>query len=133
MKNSQMKTVSELRKFGLVMAAAFGLLGAFFIWRERAWAVWLFWPASAFLMLALTAPTLLRPVERVWMAVGEVVGAVVTRIILTLTFYFVITPVGLAVRLFSGDRFGKRFDPEAESYWVPVELDGPATRPEKPY
>ncbi len=84
-------------------------------------------------MLGLVAPRLLGPVERLWMAIAEVMGAVVTRIILALTFFLVITPVGIAVRLISGDRFGKRFDPQAESYWVPVELDGPASRPDKPF
>ena len=133
MKSLKVKTASDLRKFGLTMATALAVLGAFFLWRDRSWAVWLIWPAGAFLVVGLVAPNILGPVERLWMAIAEVLGAVVTKIILTLTFFLVITPVGLAVRLFSGDRFGKRFDPHAESYWVTVELDGPASRPDKPY
>jgi hypothetical protein len=133
MKNSGMKTASDLRKFGLTMATILAIFGAFFLWRERAWAIWLFWPSGVFLVISLVAPRLLRSVERLWMAIGEVLGAIVSRIILTLTFYLIITPVGLAMRLISGDRFGKRFNPSAESYWVPVDLDGPAGRSDKPY
>ena len=115
------------------MATILAILGAFFLWRERAWAIWLFWLSGGFLVISLVAPRLLRSVERLWMAVGEVLGAIVSRIILTLTFYLIMTPVGLAMRFVSGDRFGKRFNPSAESYWVPVDLDGPAGRSDKPY
>ena len=40
---------------------------------------------------------------------------------------------GLFLRLLGKDLLGLRLDPDRASYWDPVEEDGPATRPDKPY
>lgn len=88
---------------------------------------------GVFLLTALTVPRLLGPMERLWLALGAALGAVVSRLILILTFYLVITPLGLAIRAFSGETLGKRPDATVKSYWVPVEPDGPTSRPDKPF
>jgi hypothetical protein len=45
----------------------------------------------------------------------------------------VLTPFGLLLRLMGKDLLDLRVDPDRESYWIPAEPDGPATRPYKPY
>ena len=122
-----------LRKFGLVMAVAFGVIGGLWAWRGRLFAPYLLTIAAAFLVLGLALPRALGPFERVWMKFAVVLAAVMTRVILTLSFILAITPVGLLRRLFGGDSLGLRPDPDATSYWVPVEEDGPCSRPDKPY
>ena len=67
------------------------------------------------------------------MAFARVLGVVMTTVILTLTYFLAITPMGLLVRALGKDLLGMRGDPTVESYWVPVEPDGPASRPDKPY
>ena len=127
------KSREELRKFGFVMAGALAVLGGYFLWRGRGLAPYLLGAGGFFLVAGLLAPRFLSPVERAWMAFAEILGAVVTRVILALTFYLVITPVGLFIRLSSGETLGKRADPEAATYWIPVEPDGPTSRPDKPF
>jgi len=56
-----------------------------------------------------------------------------TRVILSLTFYLVLTPMGLIMKIFGRDPLNRRFDESAKSYWVPVDPDGPTSRPDKPY
>jgi len=128
-----MNSTRELRKFGLVMAVAFGIFGALFVWREKPWGIYTLYVAAAFLVLGLVAPKLLGPIEKAWMALARVLQTVMTAIILTLMFFLVMTPIGLFIRLTGKDLLGMKGDPEIESYWVPVEHDGPATRPDKPY
>ena len=95
-------TTRELRKFGLVMAAPLTLIGGVLLWRGRTTGMILLGLAGLFLLLAGVAPRALAPVERYWMAFAEKLGAVMTRVILTLTFYLVITPIGLLLRLMGG-------------------------------
>jgi len=128
-----MNSTRELRKFGLVMAVAFGIFGALFVWREKPWGIYTLYVAAAFLVLGLVAPKLLGPIEKAWMALARVLQTVMTAIILTLMFFLVMTPIGLFIRLTGKDLLDMKGDPEIESYWVPVEHDGPATRPDKPY
>jgi hypothetical protein len=133
MSRKKQPTTAELRKFGLVVSIALSVVGGFFVWRGREWAVWVYVPAGTLLLLGLVAPEALRQVERIWMIVADVLGAIMTRVILVLSFFFVITPIGLLVRLFSRDNFGKSFDKKAETYWVAVPPDGPGSRPEQPF
>ncbi len=123
----------ELRNYGLVMAAALGILGGLFLWRGRGWAIHFFWPAIAFLLVGVLRPVLLRQVHRWWMRGAEALGGIVTRVILFLTFYLVITPFSVIKRITSGDTLGLRPDPKASTYWVDVDVSGPAGRPDKPF
>jgi carbamoyltransferase len=124
---------AELRKFGLVMAGATALLGGYFHWRGYAAAPWVAAVAGAFLLGAVTFPRLLGPIERFWLEVGGALGAVVSRVVLALAFYLVITPLGLAMRVIFRDTLGKRPNTTLNTYWVRVEPDGPATRPDRPF
>jgi hypothetical protein len=45
----------------------------------------------------------LKPVSRIFLALGKVIGTVNTYIILTFVFFFLITPIGLIKRLFFHD------------------------------
>ena len=106
----------RLRSFGLIL----GLLLAIFAWRYHhkgyAIAPWLF---GIGLLSALTAsmrPLWLAPVERNWMKVARVIARVNTFVILTLLYYLVITPLGLILRLTSGDPLSRAYGKEA-SYW----------------
>jgi len=131
-KKKQTET-QQLRKFGTVMAVAFTVLGALLLWRGREWAQYLLYTGGAFLALGLVAPKVLGPIERVWMKLALLLGTVMTTVILTLTFFLLMTPMGLLLRLLGKDLLGMRGDPELETYWVPVEEDGPCSRPDKPY
>ena len=123
----------RLRAFGLVMAVAFGLLGGLLVWRGREWGEILWYVAGAFLVGGLLVPKALGPIERLWMALARVMGTVMTAVILTLTFFLVITPMGVVLRLMGKDLLALKRDPRAGTYWVPVDPHGPASRPDKPY
>ena len=127
------KTVHELRKFGFVMTGAFALFGAVAAWRGRAAGPYLLGLAVLFLLPALISPRVLAPVERAWMKLAEAIGSVMTVVILTLAFIVVFTPMGILLRLLGKDLLGLKPDRKLPTYWTPVEADGPATRPDKPF
>ncbi len=127
------KTTRELRRFGLVMTAPLLVIGCALIWRGRAVGPYVIVVAALFLMAAVAFPQVLRPVERVWMALARVLSVIMTYVILTVTFFVVITPMGMILRILGKDLLQKKFDSEKSSYWVPVEPDGPCSRYDKPY
>jgi len=109
----------ELRQFGLTIAVASGLLGGLLLFRERSGYFYFFAASVGFLLLGLAAPILLKPIQKAWMSVAVLIGWVMTRVILIILFYLVITPLGLLAKL-----FGKRFldigfkNNDQDSYWV---------------
>lgn len=112
-------TKEELKKFGITVGIALGLLGAFFLWKER-WFYHYFLAASvSFIIFGAALPSILMPVQKTWMAFAIVMGFLMTRLILTLLFYLVVTPVALIAKLVRKDFLDMRIDREAQSYWRP--------------
>jgi hypothetical protein len=127
------KSSAELRKFGLTIGIAFGLLSGFLWWRDRPAFVLFGWISSGLIVVALLVPRALGPVESIWMKVAHVMGAIMTRVLLVLTYFLLITPIGLLMRLFGKDPLQVRPAPGSQSFWIEVPNEGPCSRPEKPY
>ena len=59
--------------------------------------------ATALLVLNMTAPKIFGPASKLWFGLSAVLGAVMSRVILTLVFFLVLTPMGLARRAMGKD------------------------------
>ena len=90
-----------LREFGLVTGAIVaGLFGVFFPWLlERAFPMWPWAVLGVLGVWALAAPSSLRPVYRLWMRFGLLIGKVTTPIVMGLIFIVIVVPVGLVMRM----------------------------------
>ena len=108
------KTTKELRKFGFTMAIAFGIIGGILFWRQKALWIYLAGLAGFFLAGGLVFPKLLAPIEKLWMKLALVLSAIMTRVILTLTYYLMITPIGLMMRLTGKDLLRIKIDRSAK-------------------
>ena len=109
-----------LTSFALIVSAALLVIAAFRWYRGAAPSVWITLIAIAAVLLigAAVAPSLLRPVYRVWMRIGEALGWINTRILLTLVFFLVVAPIGLLMRLFGRSPIATE---KRDSYWTDVE------------
>jgi hypothetical protein len=108
----------SLRDFGLTVGIAFAVLAALLYWREKAHYVY-FIPAGAVLiLLGLVVPIALRPIRKGWMTLAAGMGWVMTRVILTILFFGVLTPIGVIGRLVGKDFLHVDIDESAQSYWV---------------
>ena len=63
----------------------------------------------------------LTPVFRLWMTSGKKMGWLNSRILLSLLFYLIITPMGWVMALLGKRPLQLGFDSQAESYRVPKE------------
>ena len=116
---------SSNRTFGLVFAAFFGFVAVLPAWRGEALRAWAAVTAAGFAVVALAAPHLLGPLNRLWMRVGSLLNRVVSPIALGVLFYAAVTPTGLLMRLFGKDPLRLRFDHEAPTYWIERVPPGP--------
>jgi hypothetical protein len=76
--------------------------------------------AGLFLIGALLASPYLLPLNWLWSRFAHAMAIVSNHVILGLTFFIIIWPVGIMMRMFGKDPMERRFNPEAESYFVPV-------------
>ncbi|MFH1219784.1 MAG: SxtJ family membrane protein [Candidatus Eisenbacteria bacterium] len=107
----------ELRKFGLTVGIAFGVLGGLLLWRGKWVYPYSFVVSAALILLGLARPVLLGPLHKGWMKVADLMGWVMTRVILIILFYAVVTPLGLLARLAGKDFLDLKFDSRADTYW----------------
>ena len=106
-----------LRRFGFTVGLVILALGFLFLWRNRGAG----WPlisiGTVLVVAAGLAPSSLKWVHGPWMIVSFVLGWIVTRVLLTVVFFLVVTPIGLLQRLFGKRIIEVAFRPNAASYW----------------
>ena len=115
----------ELRQFGITIAVVLGILGSWFIWQGKGGSSILLTIAILFLSLGLFLPSLLKPLQKLWMTLAVLLGWLMTRVILIVLFYLVVTPIGLLARICGKDFLNRKFNKEAESYWIPRKAPTP--------
>ena len=110
---------SDDRRFGWTVGGAFAVLGVVLLWRHRtvAGAV-LAALGGPLLLLAAAAPVLLAAPHRGWLAFAKVLGRVNSALFLFLTFFLVLTPLALFLRLLGRDELRRR-GPAPASTWEP--------------
>ena len=116
---------SSDRTFGLVFAGVFLLIAGWPLIHGEAVRWWSVGISAVFALVAFIRPTLLAELNRLWMKFGILLGKIVSPIALGILFYIVITPIGLMIRVAGKDPLRLKFDPEADSYWIPREPPGP--------
>ncbi len=115
-----------LRNFGLLMACVLLITGGFLWWRSAATGSYVLGAAVLFAVISFAAPISLKAPYRVWMIFALILGWVMTRVILTLVYYLVLTPIGIAGRLFGEQFLHLKRSEESATYWV--RRDGPARK-----
>jgi hypothetical protein len=108
----------ELRQFGIIICIACGLLGVLLWWRGKTYYSYSFIIAAAFLFLGFTLPAALKPFHKAWMTISILMGWLMTRVILIILFYGILTPIGLIGRLCGKDFLDIKLNKNTPSYWV---------------
>ncbi len=127
----QLKTgPRELRKFGLLVGAVLAALGILALVRGRVYYPYLLAPGLALIVLGAAVPHALKHVYIAWMFLAIVLGFIVSNVILILFFFLIITPIGLAARLFGKDFLRLKLDRQAATYWISREKNPPRTQAE---
>ncbi len=111
-------SAKDLKKFGLTVGIVFLLIGFLWLWKSKGGYVYFIFTGAFFIVFAFLAPLVLKPIQKIWMTAALAMGWVMTRVLLSIVFYLVMTPIGLIAKL-----MGKKFlDPalqaDADSYWV---------------
>ncbi|MFN2453656.1 MAG: SxtJ family membrane protein [Pyrinomonadaceae bacterium] len=112
------RTFRTERDFGLMVGGVLTALGGWWIFRARFQTLSYVFLACGILLvlLGMLLPRSLVLPFRLWMLVGEILSFVMTRVILAIVYFTVVTPIGIAKRLTGWDPLQRRAAPAA-SYW----------------
>lgn len=75
--------------------------------------------AIGLLVLTMTIPALFKPFAKIWFGFSHVLGTVVSRLLLVIIFYLMVTPVGVVRRILGRDPLQlKKFGQGEESVFA---------------
>ena len=112
----------QLKQFGLLMAGMFCLFAAIFAYKNWYVAMGVLSVLIIFFLgMALVAPIGLLPVYKKWMRFAEVIGNFNVKVLLSITYFLVFTPIRIVASVFRDDPLRRKFEPEKDSYWLDCE------------
>ena len=111
----------KLRQFGLVALIMLTIIALLLGWRfnlPKGVVIGLCAAGAVLFIISRISTRLIWPVYAGLMVVSFPIGWVISHLVMGLFFFGVITPVGLVFRLLGRDALHRKWDPNADSYWV---------------
>ena len=106
----------DIRGFGITIGIILLVVASLLFYYDKASYQTVAIIAGTFIILGITIPILLKPAYIVWMTFAVILGWIMTRVILSIVFYLIVTPIGLITRLLGEDFLAlKRLN--SDSYW----------------
>ena len=109
--------ISSNKSFGIVFFIVFFLVATYPILNNQDIRVWSLLISIIFLVLGLLNSRILNPLNRIWFKFGLFLGKIISPIIMGFIFFFVVTPIGILMRLLRKDLLHLKFNNKV-TYWI---------------
>ena len=106
----------DIRSFGITIGIILFIISAILFYYDKSSHQIIAYIGGGFIALGTIIPILLKPIYILWMTFAVILGWVMTRVILSIVFYFIMTPIGLLTRLL-GEDFLALKKSNSGSYW----------------
>ena len=105
------------KKFGFLFTIIFFLIGSYFYIKEFSQIFFLSLATSfTFGIITILKPSILLPLNKLWMRFGLLIGTIVSPIVLGIIFFVIFTPVSIIMKIIGRDELLIKFK-KKESYW----------------
>ena len=109
--------MSSNRNFGIVFFLVFLFIAIYPLNYSGEIRIWSIIVSSIFLILGLLNSKILTPLNKLWFKFGILLGKVASPLIMGIIFFFVVTPIGLFMRLLGKDLLNLKYN-NNKSYWI---------------
>ena len=116
---------SSNRGFGIVFFIVFLLVAFYPLINSGEIRIWSLTISMIFLILSLLNSKTLTPLNNLWFKFGIFLGKIISPLIMGVIFFFVVTPIGLIMRLLRKDLLNLKYNKD-KSYWI--KNNGPKSR-----
>ncbi len=111
------KSEEAVKKTGISVGVVLILISLLLWYLGKASFVYFSITGGLFVILALISIPVLRPFHKLWMMLALLMGFVMSRVILTMLYYFVLTPIGLLAKIVGKKFMTLGFDKKVVTYW----------------
>ena len=102
--------------FGILFFLFFLFIGLYPLISNEPIRIWSIILSSVFLIITIFKPNLFTFLNKLWIKFGILLGKIISPIIMGLVFFFVVTPIGIFVKILKKDVMGLKRG--ASSYWI---------------
>ena len=102
--------------FGILFFIFFLIIGFYPLLSVGVIKIWSVVLSLVFLIITIIRPNLFTSLNRSWIQFGIFLGKIISPIVMGLVFFFVVTPIGVLVRILKKDVMGLKRG--ASSYWI---------------
>jgi hypothetical protein len=102
--------------FGLIFFIFFTIITLYSLKSEGILKIWSVIFSLFFLIITILAPDKLSSLNKLWIRFGYLLGNIISPIVMGLVFFFVVTPIGVFIRLLKKDIMGLKKN--KSSYWI---------------
>ena len=117
--------ISSNRSFGIVFFIVFLIIAIYPLINNADLRIWSLVISIIFLILGLINSKFLSPLNKLWFKFGLLLGRLISPIIMGIIFFFVVTPIGLILRIFGKDVLNLKKN-NSKSYWI--KKNGPISK-----
>ena len=117
-----MKSKINNRGFGLLFFFVFVLIGLWPLKNGQNLNVYFLIISIPFLVLGILNSKFLTPLNKSWIKFGELLGRIISPIVMGLVYFFILTPVSFVVRIVGKDLLQIKFSKD-KSYWIKRKKD----------
>lgn len=111
------KKINQGKNFGILFFIVFFIYGLWPIINSNELRIWSLLIGIIFLIFGLFYPKVLLPLNNVWIKFGEILGKIISPLVMGIVFFVFITPMAFIVRLFGKDLLSIKFNSKS-SYWI---------------
>ena len=108
---------NAVKKTGLTVGVVLLIISMLLWYLDKLTFIYFSTIGGLFVILAVIAIPVLRPFHKLWMMLALLMGFVMSRVILTILYYFVLTPIGLIAKLIGTKFMPLTYDKNAITYW----------------
>ena len=109
--------IASNRSFGFVFFIVFLIIATYPLVNNGELRIWSLSISLLFLILGLLNSKILYPLNKIWFKFGILLGKIISPFVMGIIFFFVVTPIGLLMKVFNKDLLNLKFN-KNKSYWI---------------
>ena len=109
--------IGSNRSFGIVFSIFFLLISLYPLINDDKIRHWALLISFIFLVLGFLNSRLLSPLNKIWFKFGLFLGKLISPLIMGTIFFFVVTPIGILMRVLKKDLLNLRIN-KNKTYWI---------------
>lgn len=118
MDKSKFNVKREWRRFGIALGIILAGIATVLLIKGKSTYLYFYGGGLFFVLAGLAVPIIVKPVYILFLYIGHALGFVMTRVLLGILYYLVMTPIGLIARLFGKQFLASGFSRGEGGYWI---------------